>query len=212
MKVFRGMSKVITVVPTRGLIYAGTISSIHENLLENNLLLSSLIIGSPRPMPDCFNQLVRDALAEDAEFIWFVEEDNEAPPGVLKAMLEEDVPYITLDYHVGKGVSHIQRDARGEIIWTGLGCTLIKAEVFKALQDPWFEVNKRVSLNTGKIEELDENSIKRGYGGHDVLFGRKLRELSIPMSQLKGWFGRHFRALEIPKREINNGQYTITSL
>ncbi len=206
-------AKVFCAIPTRGLIYAKTISGVLENLQSCTQAIDTPYIANGLPMPECFNTPVREFLRSDATHIWFVEEDNEAPPGVLDALLEQKQDIVTLDYNVGKGVSHIHEDQGGQILWCGLGCTLIHRSVFEKISEPWFEVNQTVDFNTGEIREIPGDTVGKKYGGHDVLFFYiKVKSHNIPIGRLLGWKGQHFRATEIQKRELNNGMYTITSL
>jgi hypothetical protein len=198
------------VLPTRGLIYAQTIKGIINNISTEHL---TIIAG--RPMPDCFNDAVHAGLDSGADYIWFIEEDNEIPDGVLQALLDLDADIATMHYRVGGGNSHIYK--RGEeILWCGLGCTLFKRKVFEAIQEPWFECDKHLNFGSGtdmKIVNIPPETVGQKWGGHDsYFFYSKTRPKGFVIRQLAGWEGKHFRTKEIPKRELNNGYYTITSL
>jgi hypothetical protein len=202
-------NKVVAVVPTRGLVYAKTMQGFLTNVYENN---AEPLIVDEKPMPDCFNSGVEQALERGAEYIWFLEEDNEAPPGVLKEMLRLQKPIVTLDYNVGGGVSHIHRDEGGKPLWCGLGCTLIRREVFERIEKPWFEVHRHFNQD-GKEIIIPKEVLGKKYGGHDVLFFNvKCREAGFDITVLEGKKGQHYRAKEIEKREMNNGMYTITTI
>lgn len=197
------MSKVSCVLPTRGLIYAETIRGILNNG-QRPIIISGL------PIPECFNTAVTTALHDEPDYVWFVEEDNEIPGGVLQAMLEKDKDIITMDYPVAKGVSHIHKKDN-EVLWCGIGCTLINSRVFRDIDYPWFEADILYNQNGDEIK-LSKEKIEKSWGGHDVRFFKKVREKGYKIDVLEGWRGQHFRALEIPKRENNKGYYTIISL
>lgn len=204
--------KVRAVLPTRGLIYARTIAGLLSNK-ETYFDPSETVIVSEKPMPDCFNDGVAEALLdEEVTHIWMIEEDNELPEGVLRALITQDKPIVTVDYPVAKGVSHIHRGDKGEILWCGVGNTLIRREVFEKIMYPWFEVDKLMDFKTGGFSQLPDHKVSESFGGHDVLFFTKARNNGFPLSSLAGWKGQHFRASEIEKKETNNGYYTISSL
>jgi hypothetical protein len=200
------MSKVVCVLPTRGLVYANTVKGLFNNQFND------LIVVSGRPMPDCFNEGISKALLVDCEYIWMVEEDNELPKGILEKMLKEKKDIVTIDYNVGGGVSHIQRDEGGEIIWCGVGCTLIKRKVFETIPQPWFKVDVYQDQKTGEWHKWPDHQIPKKFGGHDVWFFTQARNYGFKINVLDGVKGLHFRAKEITKREMNQGSYTIYSL
>lgn len=206
------VSRVFCATPTRGLIYAETVKGIKDNLdptEDDWLILSGL------SMPDCFNTAVREFLKTSHHYLWFVEEDNEAPPGCLNQMLSEALQghkIVTVDYSVGKGVSHIHKDKNGNPLWCGIGNTLIDREVLENLSDPWFRVDLQMNLDTSEFIKIPENAVKRGFGGHDVYFFTMARQQGYNIRVLPGIVGKHFRATQIDKRETNNGCYTIESI
>lgn len=203
--------RVRAVLPSRGLIYARTIIGLHANK-EAYFDPSETVISTEKPMPACWNDAVAEALQDESvTHIWMVEEDNELPEGVLRVMVAQNKPIVTVDYPVAKGVSHIHRDDTGEILWCGVGNTLIAREVFEFVGQPWFEVDKVVDHKTGEVRQLPEHKVGGSFGGHDVLFFTRARS-KYEVSQLANWRGQHFRATEIQKKETNNGYYEISSL
>jgi len=203
--------KVRAILPTRGLIYARTVIGLLSNK-EPYFDPSDTVIVTEKPMPDCWNDALIEVLQdEDVTHIWMVEEDNELPEGVLRAMVAQNKPIVTVDYPVAKGVSHIHRNDSREILWCGIGNTLIAREVFEFVGYPWFEVDKVTDYKTGEVRQLPEHKVACSFGGHDVLFFTKARS-SYDIFQLAGWRGQHFRASEIQKKETNNGYYHISSL
>lgn len=199
------------VIPTRGLIYAETIRGVLSNLRDTTG--EDPIFISGRPIPDCFNTGVRTALDAGATHVWFVEEDNEVKPGVLAEMIAQDNSIVTADYPVAKGVSHIHRDSDGEILWCGIGNTLISREVLDDIGYPWFRADMLRNHKTGEFKKLPQHKVDKSFGGHDVLFFTQARRAKHKIIALSPeWSGQHFRASELPKLETNNGCYTINSL
>lgn len=195
--------RIMTVLPTRGLIHSKTV----QGLISNIAGVSGLVIVSEERMPDCFNMGVEQALDEGATHIWMVEEDNELPDGVLEAMINEDKPIVTCDYPVAKGVSQVH--TQHGYTWCGVGNTLIKSEVFEAVGSPWFEVDKHINQN-GDV--LEVKNVDKSWGGHDAFFFYKAFQKGFEVSVLEGWRGEHYRVKEVPKLETNKGYYTVTSL
>jgi hypothetical protein len=200
------------VLPSRGLLYAQTVVGLLANISPDNLTIT---IGEP--MPKCFNDGVLQALEKGADYIWMVEEDNEFPEGILERMVElaqEGHKIITADYTIGGGQSHIYKDKSDDILWCGVGCTLIAREVFERIPAPWFEVDRHLNYDGDhfRINPIPKETVGNKYGGHDALFFyTKAKPLGYKITVLPGHY-QHFRCKEVPKRELNNGQYTIYSL
>lgn len=195
--------RIAVLLPTRGLIFGKTIKSLFENLRSHRWELIT-VVGLP--IPNAQNELIRRALRTDCSYFWLVEEDVIIPPKTLKKMLRKDKDVICVDYPVISGWSTIKKE-NGEIKHCGLGCTLIKREVFEEIPGPWFSIDKSLDADTGKI--LD---IPMKYGGHDIFFGIKLREHGFKIHQLDGVECGHLRCSDLNRREDNDGVYKIYSL
>lgn len=195
------------VLPTRGLVYANTVIGLLENLPSDQI---TIVTG--KKMPDCFNEGVEKAIDKGADYIWMVEEDNGLPRGVLDLLVEANGDIVTADYNVGKQ-SHINRDGE-DVLWCGLGNTLIKREVFEYIKKPWFETDKHLNYSDKgyKIVNVPKDQVDKKWGGHDALFFyTKTRPLGYKIKVIEGKYD-HYRCKEVPKRELNNGYYSISSL
>ncbi len=107
------------------------------------------------------NTIVKDALKEDADYIFFMDDDVLMPPEVLVELLKLNVdivacPYplkqdgyteamlmktddgfvLTLDDYLDRFPTHKTLIDCNWVI--SMGCTLIKTEVFKEMREPWF--------------------------------------------------------------------------
>jgi hypothetical protein len=198
------------VIPTRGLIYANTMIGVLQCIPRENIT-----VVTNRPMPDCFNSGIRVALGKGADYILIIEEDNGITPEVYNDMLQavlDGEKIVTVDYTVGKA-SHINKDGN-DVLWCGLGCTMISREIFEKIPEPWFEVDKHLNVQDGNytIHQVPPEVVGKKYGGHDShFFYTKVRPLGYTIHVVDGKID-HYRCKEIEKRELNNGQYSIYSL
>jgi len=113
--------------------------------------------------------MVDEALTMDAEYIFFIEDDTIPPPGALlelgRVLETSDASVMTCGgiyttrnnppepiVYMGPGKGAHWNWRLGDIFecWaTGMGCTMIKMEVFKQMPKPWFK-----ELKT--LEEVEE--------------------------------------------------------
>lgn len=197
--------EVITVIPTRGLIFAETLKSLQRNGVDKPIIISGLSI------PEAQNVAIREAMKDYCSYIWFVEDDMWIPDGTLTKMLKMDKAVVAVDYPIDNGCSTICRKG-DEIVWCGIGCTLIRRGVLSAMDDPWFDTSyswKIVSENPLKLEKID-NPYK--YGGLDINFFMKVREKGFSIDQLLGVEAKHLRCANLIKNQGNNGMWDIQSL
>ena len=89
-------TKLGVVLPSRGLLFSKTLEELLRELKPYNY---KIYFSHARPIPDCFNIPTKQAL-EDPEIthILFCEDDMCLPNGVLKKMIDLDVPATALDY------------------------------------------------------------------------------------------------------------------
>ena len=197
------MNKIAILCPSRGLIFAETIKSLVNNM---RWFSTELIVVSGLPIPDAQNELVRQALKTDANYLFFVEEDNTFPSDVLKQMVEMKKDVVCVDYPVINGWSTIKKKG-SEILHCGLGCTLIRRIVFETLKEPWFKTDKSLNADTNEIMDIPMK-----YGGHDIFFGIDLRKHGFKIHQLDGVECGHLRCSDLNRQEYNNGVFNINHL
>jgi hypothetical protein len=155
-------------------------------------------------IPDSHNYLADRALADGADYILFLEEDVVMPEGSLEKMLGKG-DIVALDYGVA-GWSCITT-FQGENMWCGLGCTLIKREVFEVLEAPYFRSDKGLLLNVWpEIKWVDMS--EQNYGGHDIYFGMKAREKGFKILKADGE-ARHLKLEALGTKEINKGLHRV---
>ena len=168
---------ITALVPSRGLLHTETVEAIDRELMGFEHHPTQYT--HDKPIPDCFNYLSEKFLETDAKYAWFVEEDVVPPEGALKKLVDYmetgyDISFINyplVKFNGEKCYKYFQ----GHIVWTGLGCTLVKREVFEKLKAPRFMGGySLVAIMSGSAQthwriELRPNS-KVIYGGQDVYF------------------------------------------
>lgn len=153
----------------------------YENLRKPENL--KLYMDPNLPLSVNRNNAVKEAIEHDCEYVFFVDHDNILNPDTLITMLGHNVPVVgclyferkyphlpliytfeddhktvRVEYNYPKGL------VKCDVI--GLGCSLIRMDVFKALgEDDWFTYE---------------------YGGHewgteDIAFFHKLQDKGIPV-------------------------------
>jgi len=136
--------KIGVILPSRGLVFAEVEQALSDNLEGYDY---KIYRSWDLKIPDCENVLTEKALADDATHILSIEEDTVMPSKGLARLIAADSDISCIDYGVG-GWSTLTKDKKtGEILWCALGCTLIKREVFMALEKPWFRDDKKLLLN-----------------------------------------------------------------
>jgi hypothetical protein len=163
------------------------------------------------PIPDCHETATERALATGADAVWFVEEDTVPPADTLArsmAALAVD-PIVALDYPVGEDPSWacVARNKAGSIQWCGFGATLIRRDVFEALERPWF----RALTYAIRDGVLIEPGIPSEYGGQDIYFFRRALVAGFTIAQLPGVAG-HARLRALGPAKTNHGAHRIDVL
>src|SRR3990172_4341617 len=125
--------EIVTVIPTRGLVFAEAIGSILENLAGFVDRYPIFGIGN---IPYNFDNLVTEALHRDSRYIWLVEEDVVVPQGGLRNMIKQlegerlDAVSAHCPFDFG-GKCHHYYDNEGKFWYGGTGCVLMRVEAFK---------------------------------------------------------------------------------
>lgn len=125
-------------------------------------------------------ELSLDAMREGCSHLLFVDSDMRFPQDMISRLLKHDVDIVAANcarrrMPTGPTAQIYKENGERELVWTmpdstglqevgsvGMGVMLIKAGVFKALPEPWYETPWRTD--------------KRGYIGEDVFFCNKARD------------------------------------
>lgn len=200
--------KIAVILASRGLMFSETADELLQNLEGYDY---DIFFSHGKPIPQCFEKPLEQALLGDYTHIWIVEEDMILDSSVLDSMLIMDDPVVTMDYPVDKkGQGVVFADKAGQVVFTGTGCLLIKRQVFKKLSKPYFRTDiKWGIINYGTFLRLRANSIPNleGYGLHDVTFGIKLWQAGIPIS-VAGKVGQR-KLISLGKVGSNDGAHEI---
>ncbi len=199
------MAKIGIVIPTRGMVFSETIQAIER---ERKNYDTKLYISTDLPIPEGHNRVVAEALRDGSEYILFIEEDVAIPAGACERLLGSNAAIACIDYGVS-GWSCVTRNEQGEILWCGLGCTLIHRKVFESLKEPYFRADMALYLPEFRWQQLPEEYVKnRNYGNLDIWFFTKAREAGFEIKQVEGEC-RHLELISLGQKGINSGLHII---
>jgi hypothetical protein len=220
---------VLTVIPTRGLLYTDATAAMQRELDENNQPPSP-IYSNGRPLPGARNELVENALkVEGWTHLLLLDDDVIMPEGSLKAMLdlEADIALVDYPHHLigekdGKdqqyGVAVYDDWKEGDdvtektLAWAGLGCVLVKREVFEKVKSPWFQsTNYQFQRDNGKImfnpESKGTDSLEEIKGsGEDTHFYLEARKEGLSIKVVPDMVAGHCRIEKMIMR-MQDGRY-----
>lgn len=199
------INMIAILIPTRGMVFSEVLDAVERERQGKDVRVYT---SHDLPIPDGHNELVKQALLDGADKICFIEEDTVPPPGSLEVLLEQSSDISCIDYGVS-GWGCVTKNESGEILWCGLGCTMIDIKVFKAMEYPYFRADKTLRLNDWKWIDLPQEYIqKKNYGSLDIWFFTKARQLGFKIGQVQGECD-HLELEFLGKKEINNGLHKI---
>lgn len=211
---------IITLMPTRGLIFTKAQNALSQELMANGEPNFTLYTDN-QPIPDCRNNLVETALEiPEWTHALLMDDDVIIPEGGLKRMIDLNTDIAFIDYPThytgdmwGKmGTACYDnwlpgQDWQGkEVAWAGLGCCLVKREVFEKLEKPLFKTSENMFSRdeNGKITIGGEFKDGEG-GGEDVYFMRAARKAGFEIKQADGTCG-HARLIKTVQ-PLQRGKY-----
>ena len=147
-------------IPCYSYIPANFLSTVVQSIIENvqKKFVLDVIIQLDFPLDKARNNLVESALSKNVDYLWFVDTDNLVPVGCLEKMIadmdkeradivtaiyfEKSKPYYPVIRHwTIDGFWKIEDAPLGQIIeidGCGMGCCLIRADLFRKINPPWF--------------------------------------------------------------------------
>lgn len=203
-------AKVAVILPSRGLIFSQTAQEILANLKG---IPHKIYFSHARPIPDCFETPTQEALKDkDITHLWFVEDDMELTNDILQKMLDMGKAVVTVDYPTTEYGGGAMFKVKGQVIFCGTGCTLVKREVFEELTKPYFRTDICWNIkNYGdflKIIAVPRGDSLEGYGLHDVNFCMNLYRKGIPIHDLGITVGQR-KLVRLGKSGSNKGTHKI---
>jgi GT2 family glycosyltransferase len=106
------------------------------------------------------NTIIRQALKHECTHVFFMDDDVLLPPDTLLKLLEHDKDIVSGLYlmrnHPHQPIAFAEYDMQGrcshidiqgktglvEVVATGLGCLLVKSDVFNKLEEPWIRMGE----------------------------------------------------------------------
>lgn len=207
--------KLVTLIPTRGLIMTETLWALFGELAAN--MQSPVVIPThDMPLPASRNYLVETALKDD----WWthallLDDDVILPKGWLKEALKLNVDVAVADYPMqgkvnGQHCGTIVHDKDGSIAFAGLGAVLVKREVFEKMGHPWFVMTQyrierskdgHVGFYAGQADGAQQWS-----AGEDTYFFLQCRKHGFKVKETKK-VATHARVDQMISN-FHNGRYT----
>ena len=197
--------KIGVLIPTRGLIFTKTIESLLNNLKGYDY---SFYFTVDLPIPQCRDDLAQRALKDSCTHLFWIDDDVVLPNNGLDKLIKADSLVSIIDYpthFMGKmkdtGITAFEDWVEGEdtkgkkVAWSGLGCCLMKREVFDDLELPYFRRGgyKFVRDEAGAISYYADGG---GDGGEDFEFFYDLKKKGIEVNLIRDEIATHAKVLE----------------
>jgi hypothetical protein len=209
------MLDVMCVCCTRGACISRTAEGMDTNLIYSGLQWDRYW-EHEKSIPDAQNSVIARALTAHPKYIWMIEEDIEPIPFTLLEMIDtlrkNELDVVCADYKLEGGTYACQYDNKGNLVWGGLGCVLMTADVMRKLANPWFRTNVAYSFDqvTGKIKGpyFDEGD---NYGRLDVHFYAQLARHNFKFGATQSHC-KHWRIRKYGEPNKNMGCHTLEEL
>jgi hypothetical protein len=170
-------------------VHSRTVQDILANVLDEPEV--GFYFSHGNPIPDCHNIIVEEALKDKPDYLWLVEDDNQYPPGILKALFDAHTDVAVADYPVRGNQHSVTYNAAGELLYAGLGCVLVKREVFKKLDQPYFSVERSYTPDMEAVAPMGNHGLS------DVDWWARVLKLPITHKVIDMAAGHYF--LEKPR-------------
>jgi len=145
------VTRVAVCVPSGELLHADFALSLAAMLRQTRVERISLFNQRMSLLPESRNALVRDALADGATHVLWLDSDMIVPSIALDRLLAHDIPVVGATYlrrtppHRLLGEPDVNQCGAPEgmtrMVSMPFGCLLVEAGVFRALAEPWFRLD-----------------------------------------------------------------------
>jgi hypothetical protein len=197
---------------SRGLVHSRTLESIEDArfMARSGFHNWRTYLTHDRPIPEAQNEVVERILSLDpaAEWILFVEEDIVLPRFLFQHFNHS--PVQAVNYRLPGNQECVRKDRLGNVIFCGLGCTLVHKNVFVSIPRPWFQTSTQFSEEDGKLYPSYQGKVS--YGGHDVFFCHALQTQKIQIREVPRLRAEHLRVSKLGAELSNIGYHEIRSL
>lgn len=169
--------KLAVILPSRGLVFSQTL----EEILRETLSVGCewrLFFAHSRPIPDCFNEPLTEAVEAGFTHFWVVEDDMALPVGVLHDLINADAPVTACDYPVGTQMA-VTYDRYGVVLYTGTGCLLMTRDALISVLPFSTEYYYQSAGHTWTRHDVEPG--RTVYGLHDVHLGMTLHDRGTPI-------------------------------
>lgn len=196
--------KIAVIMPSRGLLFARTIEWLEEQRKKYNI---TLYISHNLPIPECFNKLTEKALRDKPNYLFYLEDDIVPPRNAIKRLLNSirSFPVACIDYPFRAQLNNVSRDHKGEIMSCGLGCTMVRANIYSHLKKPYFRSDRRYDWQTRKWYKCNAHKV---YGLQDMWFTYIVRKAGFKIKQVPGEC-IHLGLIKLGRPNINDGCHQI---
>lgn len=215
------MARIVTLMPTRGIMYTKTMNAWLRELAKNGQL-PAFFTTDNLPIPECRNALVEEGLkVKEATHFLLLDDDVIMPENGLKAMIDLDADIAFIDYPMHYSIGKWknmgtachdnwlpgQKWDKKPVKWAGLGCVLVKREVFEKIANPWFEsMHKSFERDDdGKISFTGEMPTG-DTGGEDCYFYQQALKQKMNIKKVTNMTAGHAR-IEKFVYHLQSGKY-----
>lgn len=200
-------------LPSRGMMHSRTVEDVITNLLSTKSALGGLdyyfCMSHGLPQPKAQNYITQEALYHHPDYIWYVDDDMHFESRTLEVMLELDVGVVVADYPVAKNKPTVHiRDGKFET--AGMGCVLIKPEILRRLEEPYFRTDTQYVWEGDHLTPypVEDKTLQR-HGGHDVDFWQRLLKAGVEPAIVKIHAGQYYLIDDRIKKWGNNTNQEI---
>jgi hypothetical protein len=136
---------------------------------------------------------------------------------VALATAEGDITTVQYNDKNGSPFGIVHYNEKGEVMWAGMGATVIKREVFEKLGEPYlradvrYKVVKKNTPNGPIVTEFEEIETRTDwqYGGQDVDLYTRVKKLGFSVVCLPNYKAAHFQLVQLGEPHTNNGMHVI---